>query len=112
VNLIGEHTDYNEGFVLPMAIERQTVFAGERNGGRQVVLHSMTTGETATFSLREQLEPGEPPWSNYVRGVVAGFQQRNVKVPGFEAWLNRPFRSEAAYPAARRWRWRRPLLSR
>jgi len=85
VNLIGEHTDYNEGFVLPMAIERQTVFAGERNGGRQVVLHSMTTGETATFSLREQLEPGEPPWSNYVRGVVAGFQQRNVKVPGFEA---------------------------
>ncbi len=85
VNLVGEHTDYNHGFVLPMAIERHTVFAGARNAGKHAVIHSMTTGETATFSLREPIPPGEPAWSNYVRGVVAGFQQRKVKVPGFEA---------------------------
>src|SRR6266403_4201395 len=40
VNLIGEHTDYNDGFVLPMAIERYTVIAADRNKDRQVTLHS------------------------------------------------------------------------
>jgi len=47
INLIGEHTDYNDGFVLPMAIERYTVLAARRTSDRQVTLHSMTTGETA-----------------------------------------------------------------
>jgi galactokinase len=88
VNLIGEHTDYNDGFVLPMAIERYTVMAAERTGDRQVTLHSLTTGETATFSLRQPLERGQPSWSNYVRGVIAGFQARGVKVPGFHAVID------------------------
>ena len=74
VNLIGEHTDYNDGFVLPMAIERYILFAADANTHSQVTLHSVTTGETATFSLRPKVERGEPAWSNYVRGVIAGFQ--------------------------------------
>src|SRR5947208_8656922 len=82
VNLIGEHTDYNDGFVLPMAIERYTVIAADRNKDRQVTLHSIATGESATFPIRASVERGEPAWSNYVRGVVAGFQ-RHTKVPGF-----------------------------
>ena len=49
VNLIGEHTDYNEGFVLPMAVERYTVMAGDKNTRKEVTLHSMTTGDTAAF---------------------------------------------------------------
>src|SRR6266496_3686153 len=85
VNLIGEHTDYNDGFVLPMAIERYTLIAADRNTAREVTLHSSTTGETATFSVRTPAERGEPAWSNYVRGVVAGFQRRGNKVPGFDA---------------------------
>jgi len=60
VNLIGEHTDYNDGFVLPMAVERYTVLAAERNADKQVTLNSMTNGETATFSLRLKVERGEP----------------------------------------------------
>ena len=84
VNLIGEHTDYNDGFVLPMAIERYMLMAGDSNKGREATLHSNTTGETARFSLRPPLQRGEPAWSNYVRGVVAGFHQRKVKVEGFE----------------------------
>src|SRR5512137_2960594 len=71
VNLIGEHTDYNDGFVLPMAIERHIVMAAGANTRREVTLHSVTTGETANFSVRSKLEPGEPGWSNYVRGVIA-----------------------------------------
>src|SRR5512134_4187049 len=67
VNLIGEHTDYNEGFVLPMAIERYTLLAADRNADRNVNLNSMTTGETASFNLRPKVEKGAPGWSNYVR---------------------------------------------
>ena len=84
VNLIGEHTDYNDGFVLPMAIEQCTLIAADTNNTRNVTLHSITTGETATFSLRGPVERGEPPWSNYVRGVLAGFQQHHKKLPGLD----------------------------
>jgi galactokinase len=85
VNLIGEHTDYNDGFVLPMAIERHIVIAAGANTRGQVTLHSVTTGETANFSLRSKLERGEPGWSNYVRGVIAGFPQPRRKVGGIDA---------------------------
>jgi galactokinase len=88
VNLIGEHTDYNEGFVLPMAIDRYTILAGDRNTKREVTLHSVTTGETANFSVRAPVQPGQPSWSNYVRGVVAGFQERGFKVSGFDAIID------------------------
>jgi galactokinase len=88
VNLIGEHTDYNDGFVLPMAIERYTLVAGDRNADRQATLHSVTTGETATFSLRTAVKRGEPAWSNYVRGVIAGFQKANKKTGGFDAVID------------------------
>src|SRR5437773_4043801 len=75
VNLLGEHTDYNDGFVLPMAIELYTVMAGAKNTERTVTAHSVTTGETATFSVRPPIERGAPSWSNYLRGVVAAFQE-------------------------------------
>jgi len=88
VNLIGEHTDYNEGFVLPMAIEYYMVMAADRSPNRLVTLHSNTTGETASFAVRTPIGRGEPAWSNYVRGVVAGFQKRGSKVGGFEAVID------------------------
>ncbi len=88
VNLIGEHTDYNDGFVLPMAIERYMFLAADRNSDREATLHSITTGETAMFSVRPPLAPGEPAWSNYVRGVIAGFQQRGRKLGGFDALID------------------------
>ena len=87
MNLIGEHTDYNDGYVLPMAIEHYIVMAAARNTNRHVTLHSVTTGETASFSLRRPLERGQPGWSNYVRGVVAGFQKRGIRFGGFNAVL-------------------------
>jgi galactokinase len=88
VNLIGEHTDYNDGFVLPMAIERYMVLAAGPATARQVTVHSNTTGETATFSLRPPLTRGEPGWSNYIRGVVAGFQRLEYKIAGFDAVID------------------------
>jgi galactokinase len=93
VNLLGEHTDYNDGFVLPMAIELYTVMAGAKNTERTVTAHSVTTGETATFSVRPPIERGAPSWSNYVRGVVAAFQESQtdnvrLRVPGFNAVID------------------------
>ncbi len=88
VNLIGEHTDYNEGFVLPMAIQKYTLMAGKRNSAREVTLHSDTTGDTAKFSVRNRVSKGDPAWSNYVRGVVAGFQDRGQKIGGFSGVID------------------------
>ena len=102
VNLIGEHTDYNDGFVLPMAIERYIVIAGDTNTKREVTLHSVTPGETATFSVRPKVEPGAPSWSNYVRGVIAGFQKPGKKLSAFDAVIesNLPYGGGLASSAA------------
>ena len=88
VNLIGEHTDYNDGFVLPMAIEHRTAIAARITDDGIVRLHSVTTGETASFDIDPDMRPGEPAWANYVKGVVAGFLQRGARIPGFQAVID------------------------
>lgn len=84
VNLIGEHIDYCDGFVLPFAIERYIVIAATPNGRNEVRLRSMGQPE-ATISLEEEITLSEPKWANYVRGVIHGFQQRGHTIPGFDA---------------------------
>ncbi len=72
VNLIGEHTDYNEGFVLPMAANLRTYVAvGLRKDG-QVRVHSVDLSETASFSLNgEKPSPtGKQDWVSYVEGIT------------------------------------------
>jgi galactokinase len=68
VNLIGEHTDYNDGFVLPMAIDRATVIAAAARSDRRVVALSEGFGERS-FSLGN-LQRSEPAWIEYVKGVA------------------------------------------
>ena len=85
VNLIGEHTDYNEGFVLPMAIERDVLIAFAPRPDRQVVLHSLDFGEAATFSLDDIRKEEEHPWSNYPRGVARELEAAGVRLRGIDA---------------------------
>jgi galactokinase len=85
VNVIGEHTDYNDGFVLPMAIERYTVMAASPAAQAGVVtIHNPQFKETATIEVSAPVTKGQPKWTNYIRGVFAGFQQRGVTVPALE----------------------------
>jgi len=87
VNLIGEHVDYNGGPVLPLAIELQVIIAAAPNQSDVVRLQSAGWPEVVEISLNGPLEKGEPAWGNYVRGVIAGFQQRDVTIPGFDAFI-------------------------
>jgi galactokinase len=82
VNLIGEHTDYNDGFVLPVAIPMRTVVGITPRADRNLVLFSDNYEEKVEFDLRQL--PGEPRrhWSDYVVGVAQKLSQRGIRLPG------------------------------
>ncbi len=89
VNVIGEHTDYNDGFVLPMAIDRYTVIAAAANGSDRITLRSAAGHGVASLDLSQPLRPGPKGyWANYPIGVIAGFIARGLKPPGFNAVVN------------------------
>ena len=88
VNLIGEHTDYNDGFVLPMAIERYVVVAGRKSAAAaspRLKITSTNVGDTADIAYHPRPSPAHPQWTNYPRGVVAGFIDRGITLPSLEA---------------------------
>ena len=82
INLIGEHTDYNEGFVLPAAVDKELVFALAKNGKHIVRAYSVDEAESFEFSLNKQVL-GEG-WGNYVIGVVAELAKKGVAMQGFD----------------------------
>ena len=87
VNLIGEHIDYCDGFVLPFAIDRHVVIAGAANGTHEARLATALNKDAPVFSLETLAEPGDPKWTNYFRGVIRGFQDRGHTIPGFDAFI-------------------------
>jgi galactokinase len=102
VNLIGEHTDYNQGFVLPVAISRYVVLAAaERRDGR-VLLQAANLSARVEFSLRAIDRDEEQPWSNYQRGVALQLQQVGYALRGMEAliWGDVPVGSGLSSSAA------------
>jgi galactokinase len=84
VNLIGEHTDYNGGFVLPIAIDRDVAIAFQPNGTRRVRLYSADFQQDAEFSLDQLQFDKEKRWTNYVRGVAHCLQQAGYQTLGFD----------------------------
>ena len=84
VNLIGEHTDYNDGFVLPCAIDYQTVIsASPRQGSMVRVVAADYQNQQDEFDLSGPIEPHpEYLWANYVRGVVKYLQERGFTLGG------------------------------
>ncbi|KAK2581116.1 hypothetical protein KPH14_007935 [Odynerus spinipes] len=88
VNLIGEHTDYNEGFVLPMALPMVTIVAGKPNSRKQCKIISLNDNISSScqiefdISIRENIKPGDPKWANYIKGCIVQFP---YELSGFDA---------------------------
>ncbi len=91
VNIIGEHTDYNDGFVLPMAIEFYTVIAADLPAQEtsQIRLSSTLGDKPAIIDLSKPLKPfPDGAWVNYPAGVIAGFLNRGLNPGGFDAMID------------------------
>ena len=74
VNLIGEHTDYNDGFVMPFAIPFITVVVGSRTQSLETQVSSTFSGDDiVSFTINKSLAKGEPEWANYVKGTIAQY---------------------------------------
>jgi len=82
INLIGEHTDYNEGFVLPCAVSQAIYFAmGKRNDGK-VCLNSYDFNSYCEFDVNQKKAPKEQ-WASYLYGITQIIQQKGYKIGGF-----------------------------
>ena len=86
VNLIGEHIDYCDGLVLPLAIERYIVVSAKPNGTSEARLRSGDQPE-AVIDLSAPQKISNLKWSNYIRGVVKGFNDLGHEIPGFDACI-------------------------
>jgi len=88
VNLIGEHTDYNDGFVFPMAIEPQVLLVCRaRSDGKVRLASTVYPNELVEFSLQHKIEKASPAWGNYGRGVAAQLIAAGIPLVGMDALL-------------------------
>lgn len=83
VNIIGEHTDYNEGFVLPAAIDKYIYIAIAPRTDKEIHLYSQDFREGCVFSLDNALSPVAAGWPNYILGVVDQLQKKECPLSGF-----------------------------
>lgn len=102
VNLMGGHTDYNQGFVLPVAIDLHVVMAAAPRRDRRVLLHASNLGAHTEFSLEDVNRDQEQRWSNYQRGVAVLLQEMGYSLAGMEAviWGDVPIGSGLGSSAA------------
>jgi galactokinase len=87
VNLIGEHTDYNGGFVLPLAIERETVVAAAPREDRRVNVYSLNVEEAAAFDLDAPGEKRRGVWLDYVEGVARALEDGGLSLRGADLMI-------------------------
>ena len=87
INIIGEHTDYNEGFVLPAAIDKAAYIAISLRDDDEIHLVAMDLNENFSVNLKDLKPVGDVSWPNYILGSAAQFLKRGVQLPGFNAVL-------------------------
>src|SRR4051812_21706417 len=88
VNLIGEHTDYNDGFVFPMAIEPEVrVVCRARDDGRVRLASTVFPDQVVEFSVQQKIARGEPSWANYPKGVAAELLAAGIPLVGMDGLI-------------------------
>jgi galactokinase len=89
INLIGEHTDYNEGYVMPLAIDRRTYVAAAKRNDKRLRVFAGDLGQAAEFDLDPGLRPvSAGHWSNYVRGVAACLERAGHMLSGADVLIS------------------------
>lgn len=88
VNLIGEHIDYNDGFVLPMAIDRYTVLAADVADGEIARVYSNLMDEQHDIPLATGDVSALPVWTRYIRGVFDAYREEGISPPAFDAVID------------------------
>lgn len=84
INLIGEHTDYNNGFVLPASVDKAVYFAISPRTDNQVVLYAVDLNETYTFQVEDISKPDQK-WAYFQLGIIEQIYKNGLKVGGFQA---------------------------
>ncbi len=82
VNLIGEHTDYNGGFVMPMAINRNIISATALRSDNEIHIHSLNFNNTVKFTLDKLEYDKKDGWGNYVKGMAKVISDKGIKLSG------------------------------
>jgi galactokinase len=88
VNLIGEHTDYNEGFVFPIAIDRETFVAARSRADHTFRVYTAQFDQEDSFDIGQIERSPDKPWANYVRGVVKGILARDLPITGADMLIS------------------------
>lgn len=88
VNLIGEHTDYNDGFVLPMAIESETIVAAAVRDDRKIRVRSLNLGNEETIDLNAPEQRERRSWLDFIEGVARILERQNINLRGADLLIS------------------------
>ena len=83
INIIGEHVDYNDGKMIPAAIEQGIYSMGSQRTDDLVNLHAVDFNETVVIDVANPVGKNKVKWANYIIGVISQFQKLGIRVPGF-----------------------------
>ncbi len=85
-NLIGDHTDYNDGFVLPFALPYKTIIVASKSTDAETKIYSTLMPDSpVSFKIDKDLKKGQPSWANYVKGTVYQYIEDLPKGCAFNA---------------------------
>ncbi len=87
LEILGNHTDYNQGTVLSVAVDRAMFIAAAPVDGDKCDLYDIKSDSERSFSLNDLANPHKGDWANYIKGVIVEMQKRGIKVPAFNAVL-------------------------
>ncbi len=84
INIIGEHIDYNDGFVLPAAIDKYVCFSIRKSNNNKIEIVAIDMNDKYSLNIDDELMPINKIWMNYLLGVLNEFKKRNIILPSFQ----------------------------